>query len=109
MVRQGFFALAVLGLCIVPAGARAGDVAFTVVNDSSYDVIAFFTAPVDAAQWGHNLLGGFTLRSHSQGTATIAGGSKVCVYDIKYAMSDGETYYKRQLDICRISSYRIHD
>ena len=38
-----------------------------------------------------------------KGTATIAGGDTYCVYDLKYVLSDGETYYKRDLDICQIN------
>ena len=100
--------LAALSLS-VPAAARAGDIAFTVINDSSYDLLSFYTAPVDASAWGHNLLGRYKLRARTKGTATIAGGDTYCVYDLKYVLSDGETYYKRDLDICQINSYRIFD
>lgn len=92
-----------------PVAARAGDIAFTVINDSSYDLVSFYTAPINASAWGHNLLGTYTLKARTKGTATIAGGAEQCLYDLKYVLSDGETYYKRELDICRISSYRIFD
>lgn len=95
-------------LCLV-VPVRAGDVAFVVINDSSYDLVSFYTAPKNAREWGHNLLGAYRLKARSRGTATIAGGAEHCVYDLKYVLSDGETYYKRDLDICRISSYRILD
>jgi hypothetical protein len=112
MVKQVVALVAALGLA-VPATARAGDIAFTVINDSSYDLVSFYTAPVDARSWGKNLLetseGRFKLRAGTNGTATIAGGADQCLYDLKYVLSDGETYYKRDLDICRISSYRIFD
>jgi hypothetical protein len=100
--------LAALSLS-VPTAAHAGDIAFTVINDSSYDLLSFYTAPVDASAWGHNLLGRYKLRARTKGTATIAGGDTYCVYDLKYVLSDGETYYKRDLDICQINSYRIFD
>ena len=110
MVRRVFAALAAMTIGAAPAAAVAADVAFLVINDSSYDLVAFYTAPADAASdWGHNLLGDYKLHSRSQGTATISGGAEQCVYDLKYALSDGETYYKRDLDICVISSYRIED
>jgi len=107
-VRQVVALVAALSL-MAPAVARAGDIAFTVINDSSYDLVSFYSAPVDASSWGHNLLGEYKLRARTKGTATIAGGAEKCVYDLKYMLSDGETYYKRDLDICRISSYRIFD
>jgi hypothetical protein len=109
MVRQVVALLAAL-LSGAPSIARAGDIAFTVINDSSYDLVSFYTAPANArAAWGHNLLGEYRLRARTKGTATIAGGDEYCVYDLKYVLSDGETYYKSDLDICRIASYRIFD
>jgi outer membrane protein assembly factor BamB len=112
MMRQVVALIAALSLA-GPAVARAGDIAFTVINDSSYDLVSFYVAPSNARSWGQNLLetdkGTFTLRSRSRGTAKIAGGDQYCVHDLKYVLSDGETYYKRDLDICRISSYRIFD
>ena len=107
-MRQVVALLAALSLS-VPTAAYAGDVAFTVINDSSYDLLSFYTAPVDASAWGDNLLGRYKLRARTKGTATIAGGDTYCVYDLKYVLSDGETYYKRDLDICQINSYRIFD
>jgi hypothetical protein len=107
MVRQVVALVAALSL-FVPA-ARAGDIAFTVINDSSYDLVSFYSAPVDAQSWGNNLLGSYKLRARTKGTATIAGGAEQCRYDLKYVLSDGETYYRRDLDICQISSYRIFD
>ena len=108
MVRRVVALVAALCLAL-PASARAGDIAFTVINDSSYDLVSFYSAPVDAQSWGNNLLGQYKLRARTKGTATIAGGAEQCLYDLKYMLSDGETYYKRDLDICRISSYRIFD
>ena len=108
MVRQVVALVAALCLAM-PTAARAGDIAFTVINDSSYDLVSFFSAPIDASSWGHNLLGTYKLKARTKGTATIAGGAEQCLYDLKYVLSDGETYYKRDLDICRISSYRIFD
>ena len=46
----------------------------------------------------------YKLRARTKGTATIAGGDSYCVYDLKYVLSDGETYYKRDLDICQITA-----
>ena len=43
--------LAALSLS-VPAAARAGDIAFTVINDSSYDLLSFYTAPVRCERLG---------------------------------------------------------
>ena len=75
MMRQVVALIAALSLA-VPATARAGDVAFTVINDSSYDLVSFYTAPPDARAWGHNLLGEYPLKARSRGTATIAGGDR---------------------------------
>lgn len=108
MMRLVVALVAALSLA-VPSAARAGDIAFTVINDSSYDLVSFFTAPANARAWGHNLLGDYRLKARSKGTATIAGGDEFCVYDLKYVLSDGETYYKRDLDVCQIASYRIFD
>jgi hypothetical protein len=109
VVRQVVALVVALSLA-VPAVARAGDIAFTVINDSSYDLLSFYTVPARTrSAWGHNLLGEYTLKARTRGTATIDGGDEWCVYDLKYVLSDGETYYKRDLDICRISSYRIFD
>lgn len=108
-MMKGLVALAAALFMVHGGTVRAGDVAFTVINDSSYDVVSFYTAPTNARAWGHNLLGSYRLKARSRGTATIAGGAEQCVYDLKYVLSDGETYYKRALDICQISSYRIFD
>ena len=108
MGKLAFAAAAATLALATPAVAE--DLQFRVINNSSLDVDYFYASPSNQDAWGNDLLGpNNKLYSYTEGVATIADGSDQCVYDFKYVMSDGQTYYEEQIDICSLGSYTIYE
>jgi hypothetical protein len=102
------FAAAALVLSAVPAVAE--DLYFQVINNSSLHVDYFYASPSNSSDWGPDLLGpNNRLHAWSEGTASIEDGSDQCLYDFKYIMSDGQTYYEERIDLCSLGSYTIYE
>lgn len=103
-------ALAALALLCGALPAAAQTVEFTLINDSSLAVHYFYTTPSNESAWGEDLLGADnTLESGSQGTVTIGDGSDQCLYDFRFEMAGGAVAEAAGVDICKLSSYRLHD
>jgi hypothetical protein len=102
-------ALAAALMLAAATPALAEDLSFKVVNKSSLDVEYFYASPTNQTNWGHDLLGSGRLHAWSYGTATIADGSDQCLYDFKYVMSDGQTYYEDSIDLCSLGTYTIYE
>jgi hypothetical protein len=101
---------AAVALALATTAAVAEDLYFRVINNSSLDVDYFYASPSNTSDWGPDLLGpNSRLYAWTEGTATIADGSNQCLYDFKYTMSDGQTYYEEQIDICSLGSYTIYE
>jgi hypothetical protein len=109
MGRIAAAALAATMALAITGPAAAEDLRFKVVNNSSLDVEYFYASPSNESNWGGDLLGSGRLGSYSYGTATIADGSTQCVYDFKYIMSDGQTYYEDSIDLCSLGTYTISE
>ena len=109
MGRISAAALAATLAFAIVGPAAAEDLRFKVVNNSSLDVEYFYASPSNDSNWGDDLLGSDRLGAWSHGTATIADGSNQCVYDFKYIMSDGQTYYEDSINLCSLGTYTISE
>jgi hypothetical protein len=88
--------------------ARAQDVQYELINDSSYTLMEFYTSAESDPNWGPDILGANVLPAGSSGTVTIADGGTECVYDIMMVFDSGETL-EDSVDICQLASYTISD
>lgn len=94
----------ILGLAALVAAfstaAYADDATFTLTNNSSYQIDAFFASPANDDQWGEDILGQDVLEGGQNGTVTIPGGSPECIYDLKAVDETGAEHELKGLNIC---------
>jgi hypothetical protein len=94
----------ILGLAALAAvfstAAYADDAVFTLTNNSSYQIDAFFASPANDDQWGDDILGQDVLAGGQNGTVTIPGGSPECIYDLKAVDETGAEHVLEDLNIC---------
>ena len=111
-MQKQFLLGGILALAIVLGGGQAGaaaDLDFTLTNNSTYTIKAFYTSPATMEGWGDNALGDVLLPPGGAGTVTIAGGSDQCLYDMKFVLSTGEEYIDQTIDLCKTGEYTINN
>jgi hypothetical protein len=99
--------LAATAVLALATPAMAQDVAYELINNSSYVVLEFYTSAASDANWGPDLMASLDLYSGESGTVTIADGGSECVYDILIVTDGGEL--SDQVDICQLGSYTVTD
>ncbi|MEE2949852.1 MAG: hypothetical protein VYD57_01170 [Pseudomonadota bacterium] len=88
--------------------AFAEDLAFTVVNDTSSTVVEFYVSPVDTDDWEENMVSS-AVAPGDEVTATIADGRSVCDYDIRAVFEDGEEAESRDVNLCDLGTFTLHE
>jgi len=86
--------------------ALAQDLTFELVNVSGYDLVEFYTSPVDVGAWEEDVFGAGVLPSGNAVDVTIADGRTQCVYDLRFVFADGEVL-EDSADLCETGSYTI--
>ncbi|WP_439817623.1 hypothetical protein [Zavarzinia sp. CC-PAN008] len=98
----------VLALGLVSAPALAEDLQFSFVNATGAAVTEIYISPVGVDSWEDNLVSS-ALAPGETGTATIADGRSVCEYDIKTVFDDGDTAESRNVNLCELGTYTVHE
>ena len=71
--------------------AMAQDLVFTLVNNSSLNLVELYVSPHSADDWGDNILTVDALSAGAKGNVTIADGDTTCDYDLRFVMDNGAT------------------
>jgi hypothetical protein len=88
--------------------ALAQDVAYELINQSSYTIAEMYTSSASDPEWGDDLMASVDLMPGESGTVTIADGGSECVYDLLLLTDTGEEL-QDQVDICQLASYTVTD
>jgi len=94
-------------LATLAAGpALAQDLTFELINVSGYDLVEFYTSPVDVGEWEEDVFGTGVLPSGNSVDVTIADGRTQCSYDLRFVFDDGDVI-EDSADLCEMGSYTI--
>lgn len=105
---RGAVASLVLMCGTVPVMAQ--DVAFTLLNQSSYTLTYFYASPSNDSMWGDDLLDEVgVLEPGYEGTVYIGDGSDQCLYDFRFETAEGPQLEVAAIDICELGSYTLTD
>lgn len=104
LLRRSALVAGALTCLAVPAVAQ--DLDFVLINQSGYDVVAFYAAPTDVDSWEEDILGNDILESGYRVTVTIADGRSQCDYDLRFEFDDGDVM-EDTADLCELGSYTI--
>ncbi|MEO8242003.1 MAG: hypothetical protein ABI832_06790, partial [bacterium] len=97
-----------VAIALLAAPAWAEDLTFSLVNNSSVNLIELYVAPHASDDWGDNILTVDALNSGESGTVTIADGEATCDYDLQFSMDNGAVVEGRQ-NLCDLDTYTLHD
>lgn len=93
---------------VVASPVLAGDLVFTLVNDSSLSITEMYVSPVDQDQWGENILNVAAVDPGVSGDVTIEGGTEVCDYDLRFVTAEGAEAEETQ-NLCEIATFTVND
>jgi len=94
---------------LIAAPALAEDLTFKLNNQSSSPVDGFYVSHVGTSSWEENLIEGHVLPSGNSVDVIIADGRSTCEYDIKATFEDGSETDDRNINLCDLGSYTVHD
>jgi hypothetical protein len=100
-------ALITTAIIATSSPALAEDLVFTLVNDSSLNLVEMYVSPHSADTWGENILYS-ELNAGEQGDITIADGETTCDYDMRFVMDNGNTVDGNQ-NLCELATFTLHD
>lgn len=95
-------------LALTALPAMAEDLVFTLVNNSSLNLVELYVSPHSADDWGDNILTVDALAAGAQGNVNIADGLDTCEYDLRFVMDSGATAEGTQ-DLCALETFTLND
>ncbi len=100
-----FTAALTAALLVSSTAAKAEDLNFLLVNETSSDLVEFNVSTSSSDEWEEDLLVDGYLASGYEVEVLIADGLSTCVYDIRGVFDDGGTYEDFGLDLCDLGEY----
>jgi hypothetical protein len=109
-MRTVLLATALLMACTAPnTSANAEDRRIRLINESRQTIVEFHASNVGRSGYEEDILGRRVVRPGESVVINLDDGSGYCRFDFLTVMRSGQKITKRNVDICRISSYRITD
>lgn len=106
-------AIAAVTLQAAPAEARRSNDGFdrrvVIVNESSRTISEVRGTPTTWDGYGRDLIPNFVIESGEQARVNFDVGTGQCLYDLQVKMRNGQTVEKRNVDVCRVTSWTIED
>jgi hypothetical protein len=89
-----------------PAASRPRQT-FTLVNNSSHNVLSLNVSPNNSDEWGPNILGTDRLANGQTATIAVPPGHDQCRWDVRATYDEGEATDARGVDLCRIGTVTL--
>ncbi len=80
-----------------------------VINNSSSTMTKFQASNKASKSWEEDILGNDVLKSGQSVVVNINDGTGYCVFDLRATFQGGATVVRRNINICKISSWTIND
>lgn len=99
-----------LAFGLFSASAVAEDLTFTLINDTSYDIVEFQVSDPGDDIWSDDLMpNGYVLPAGNYVDVNIQDGEDFCEYDIKAVFDDGEEFVEYGVDLCALGEWTFTD
>jgi hypothetical protein len=110
MLKSVMLVAAVATFSVFSAGpSEALDRRVRVVNDSSRTMTKFQASNKASKSWEEDILGDDVLKPGQSVVVNINDGTGYCVFDLRATFQGGATVVRRNINICKISSWTIND
>jgi len=106
-MRRTFFSLtiALLMAALLPNGAMALDRKVLIVNNTGYDIVAFYGSNKGSDSWEEDILGNNILPAGSSVNVNFDDGTGYCKFDFRAEFEDGDVLVKKNINICEIGRF----
>jgi hypothetical protein len=110
MLKSAMLVAAVATFSVLSTGlSEALDRRVRVVNDSSRTMTKFQASNKASKSWEEDILGNDVLKPGQSVVVNINDGTGYCVFDLRATFQGGATVVRRNINICKISSWTIND
>ncbi len=99
----------VLALFLAIPNAQAQDRRIRLINESSQTIEKFHASNVGRTGWEEDVLGRRVIRPGQSLVINLNDGSGYCRFDFLTVMANGTKIEKRNVDVCKLETYRITD
>ena len=110
MLKIALLVASVATFSLISTGpGEALDRRVRVVNDSSRTMTKFQASNKSSKSWEEDILGTDVLKPGQSVVVNINDGTGFCVFDLRATFQGGATVVRRNINICKISSWTIND
>ncbi len=102
-------ALAFLAVLLLAGDAGAQDRRIRLINESSLAIREFYASNINRRGWETDMLGGRQIAPGRSIIVNVDDRSGHCRFDFKTVMSNGRAIEERDVNACRLETYRITD
>lgn len=96
-------------LGLFPVLAEAQDRRIKIINESTHDIVGFYSATVDTRDWPESMLGSEVLSAGASIVLDFEDGSGYCRYRFRAVFGDGAELVRPSVNVCEIGTYRYTD
>ena len=106
--------IAAIGFSVVSALAAAASPAFAdgreiqIINQTGFEIVEFFSAHKDEADWGDELLQGQAIGGYAEKLLDLEDGSGYCLYSFRVIFDDGEELVSDDINICDLTMFTYY-
>ena len=93
---------------LIATPVLAGDLVFTVTNNSADALMELYASPSNEDNWGADIMAGQQVATGEGVDVTISGGSDQCSYDLRAVFANGETAESLANDLCGGAGFTIN-
>lgn len=98
--------VAALATAISPAFADGREM--QIINQTGFEIIEFYSAHKDEADWGENLLVDLPIGGDDVRVLDLEDGSGYCLYSFRVIFDDGEELISEDINICDLSMFTYY-
>jgi hypothetical protein len=104
-MKKLFFVLCLL----VSFNVFAWNKRIDLINSSSFAIVSFYASNVGTTSWEEDILGRTMLLPGEYATINLEDGTGYCHFDFKVETFGAGTIYRKNINVCEISSYTLQD
>ena len=102
----GYGMIATLAVAVGPAFADGREM--QIINQTGFEIVEFFSAHKDEADWGEEILQGDAIGGDAERLIDLEDGSGYCLYSFRAIFDDGEELISDDINICDLTMFTYY-
>lgn len=79
-----------------------------IINQTDFEIVAFFGVHKDSDGWGEDMLAGQPIAGGVSQVISFEDGSGYCIYSFKAVFDDGEELVSDDINVCDLPSFTYY-